>query len=113
MLRILLVDESSERSPHGTGLRLALEGLGHVIVAQIPGPRTLWDAVKQHDPDALIIDTDATPGNVDPISFGAGITSGAGAKLSSCRLSGGPSRRQTTFFGNGVALPIERPWGGA
>lgn len=59
MLRILLVDESSEGSPPRAGLRLALETLGHAVVAQIPGPRTLWDAFKQHDPDALIIDTDA------------------------------------------------------
>jgi response regulator NasT len=57
MLRILLVDESFERAPQRAGLRLALEGLGHAIVAEISGPQLLWDAVKQHDPDALIIDT--------------------------------------------------------
>jgi response regulator NasT len=58
MLRILLVDECPKNAPQRAGLRLALEGLGHAIVAEIPGPQTLWDAVKQHNPDTLIINTD-------------------------------------------------------
>ncbi len=58
MLRILLVDECPESASRRAGMRLALEGLGHTIVAEIPGPQTLWEAVKRHDPDALIIDTD-------------------------------------------------------
>ena len=70
MLRILLVDESSERSARRAGLRRALEGLGHAIVAEIPGPQTLWNDVKQHDPDILILDTD-TPGRemLEPLSL--------------------------------------------
>jgi response regulator NasT len=70
MLRILLVDESSIRASQRAALRLALEGLGHVIVADIPGPQTLWDEVKRHDPDVLIIDTD-TPSRemLEPLSL--------------------------------------------
>jgi response regulator NasT len=69
MLRILLVDEYFERASQRAGLRLALEALGHAIVAEIPGPQTLWDAVKQHNPDTLIIDT-GTPGRdlLEPLS---------------------------------------------
>jgi two-component system, response regulator / RNA-binding antiterminator len=59
MLRILLVDECPKNAPQRAGLRLALEGLGHTIVAEIAGPQTLWDSVKQHNPDALIIDTES------------------------------------------------------
>lgn len=58
MLRILLIDECPKIAPQGVGLRLALEGLGHAIVAEIPGPQTLWESLKRHDPDALIIDAD-------------------------------------------------------
>ena len=63
--RILMVDESSVRcDERATGLRLALEGLGHLIVAELAGPQTLWDEVKQHDPDTLIVDTDAPSRNM-------------------------------------------------
>ena len=70
MLRILLVDESVERSARRAGLRRALEGLGHAIVAEISGPQTLWDEVKQHDPDAVIINT-ASPSRemLEPLSL--------------------------------------------
>lgn len=56
MLRIMLVDESSERS---LDLRLALERLGHQVVAEIANARQLYDAVRTHSPDAIIIDTDS------------------------------------------------------
>ena len=58
MLRILLVDDS-KRALQRADLRLALEGLGHAIVAEISGPQTLWDEVKQYDPDAVIINTES------------------------------------------------------
>jgi response regulator NasT len=56
MLRIMLFDESSERSHF---LRLALEGLGHDIVAEVPNARLLYDEVHRHQPDAIIIGTDS------------------------------------------------------
>lgn len=56
----MLVDETAGRSlERAVGLRLALKGLGHAIVAELSGPQTLWDEVRQHEPDALIIHTDA------------------------------------------------------
>ena len=55
----MLIDECPKSAPQRAGLRLALEGLGHAIVAEISGPQTVWDAVKQYDPDALIIDTES------------------------------------------------------
>jgi two-component system, response regulator / RNA-binding antiterminator len=56
----MLVDETAGHSlERAVGLRLALKGLGHAIVAELSGPQTLWDEVRQHDPDTLIIDTDA------------------------------------------------------
>lgn len=56
MLRIMLVDESSERS---LCLRVALEGLGHDIVAEVSNLRLLYGEVKRLDPDAIIISTDS------------------------------------------------------
>jgi response regulator NasT len=60
MLRILLVDESAARSlERQVGLRLALQGLGHHIVAELSAALMLPDEVKRHNPDTLVIDTDA------------------------------------------------------
>lgn len=56
MLRIMLFDESAERS---LCLRLALEGLGHEIVAEVFEARLLYDEVRRHQPDTIIIDTDS------------------------------------------------------
>ena len=56
MLRIMLVDESSERS---LCLRMTLERLGHEIVAEVADPRKLYDEVRRHAPDAIIVDTDS------------------------------------------------------
>lgn len=70
MLRILLVDEPAGHSlERAVSLRLALKGLGHTIVAELSGPQTLWDEVRQHDPDALIIHTDAPSRDMlEPVS---------------------------------------------
>ncbi len=60
MLRIMLLDECAGRSlERAVGLRLALQGLGYRIVAELTSPQMLWDEVNQHNPDTLIIDTDA------------------------------------------------------
>jgi response regulator NasT len=56
MMRIMLVDESAERS---LCLRLALERLGYEIVAEVSNPRQLYDDVTRYAPDAIIIDTES------------------------------------------------------
>ena len=56
MLRIMLIDESAERSRF---LRLTLEHLGYEIVAEVSNPSTLYEAVKRHAPDTIIIGTDS------------------------------------------------------
>ena len=56
MLRIMLVDESAERSH---GLRLTLERLGYEVVAEVSNPRKLYDAVNQYSPDTIIVDTES------------------------------------------------------
>lgn len=52
----MLYDENTERSLF---LRLMLERLGHEIVAEIADASQLYDAVRSHCPDAIIIDTDS------------------------------------------------------
>lgn len=56
MLRIMLVDESTERS---LCLRLTLERLGYEVVAEVSNPRNLYDEVKRHAPDTIIVDTES------------------------------------------------------
>lgn len=55
-MKIMLYDENPERSLF---LRLTLERLGHDIVAEIANPTLLYEAVRSHAPDAIIIDTDS------------------------------------------------------
>ena len=52
----MLVDESTERSLF---MRLTLERLGHDIVAEIADSGRLYEAVRSHAPDAIIIDTES------------------------------------------------------
>ncbi len=56
MLRIVLVDESPERS---LSVRHALQGLGHDIVAEVSDSRTLYNDVRRHDPDTIIVSADS------------------------------------------------------
>ncbi len=56
MLRVMLVDDTPERSFY---LRLILERLGYEIVAEISNPRLLHDEVLRLAPDAIIVDTDS------------------------------------------------------
>jgi response regulator NasT len=56
MLRIMLVDESTERS---RDLRLTLEQLGYEIVAEVSNARQLYDEVQRHSPDTIIVDTES------------------------------------------------------
>jgi two-component system, response regulator / RNA-binding antiterminator len=55
-MKIMLYDENPERSLF---LRMTLERLGHEIVAEIANARQLYDEVRAHSPDAIIIDTDS------------------------------------------------------
>ena len=56
MLRVMLVDDTPERSFY---LRLMLERLGYEVVAEISNPRLLHDEVLRLAPDAIIVDTDS------------------------------------------------------
>jgi two-component system, response regulator / RNA-binding antiterminator len=56
MLRIMLVDDTPERSFY---LRFVLERLGYDVVAEIADPRLLHDEVLRLSPDAIIVDTDS------------------------------------------------------
>jgi len=56
MLRIMLVDDTPERSFY---LRLVLERLGYDVVAEVSNPRLLHDEVLRLSPDAIIVDTDS------------------------------------------------------
>src|SRR5262245_54427711 len=56
MLRIMLVDDTSEPSFY---LRVVLERLGYEVVAEVGNPRALRDDVLRFSPDAIIVDTDS------------------------------------------------------
>src|SRR5258706_7411816 len=56
MLRVMLVDDTPERSFY---LRLVLERLGYEVVAEISNPGLLHDEVLRLAPDAIIVDTDS------------------------------------------------------
>ena len=56
MLRIMLVDDTTERAFY---LSLVLERLGYDVVAEISDPHQLHDEVLRLSPDAIIVDTDS------------------------------------------------------
>ena len=56
MLKVLLVDESQQRSEI---LRTGLEQAGYAVVASIESPLELLRAVDELAPDVIIIDTDS------------------------------------------------------
>ena len=56
MLRIMLVDDTPERSFY---LRLVLERVGYNVVAEIGDPRTLHDEALRLSPDVIIVDTNS------------------------------------------------------
>jgi response regulator NasT len=55
-LRVMLVDDSESRS---LVVRVMLESLDYLVVAEIFEPRLLYDAVRRHQPDVIVIDTDS------------------------------------------------------
>jgi len=56
MLRIMLVDDTPERSFY---LRLVLERAGYEVVSEVAEPHRLHDEVLRLSPDAIIVDTDS------------------------------------------------------
>jgi two-component system, response regulator / RNA-binding antiterminator len=56
MLRVMIVDDSEERSLY---LRLMLEQVGYTVVAEVFEPRRIYDAVAERKPDVIIIDTES------------------------------------------------------
>jgi len=56
MLRVMIVDDSEERSLY---LRLMLEQVGYTVVAEVFEPSKIYDAVTRRKPDVIIIDTES------------------------------------------------------
>ena len=56
MLRVMIVDDSEERSLY---LRLMLEEVGYAVVAEVFEPSGIYAAVKNRTPDVIIIDTES------------------------------------------------------
>lgn len=56
MLRVMIVDDSEERSLY---LRLMLEQVGYTVVAEVFEPSKIYDAVTTRKPDVIIIDTES------------------------------------------------------
>lgn len=56
MLRVMIVDDSEERSLY---LRLMLEEVGYAVVSEVFEPRLIYDAVRTRQPDVIIVDTDS------------------------------------------------------
>jgi two-component system, response regulator / RNA-binding antiterminator len=56
MLRIMLVDDTTERAFY---LSLVLGRLGYDVVAEVSDPHQLHDEVLRLSPDAIIVDTDS------------------------------------------------------
>ena len=56
MLRVMIVDDSEERSLY---LRLMLEQVGYTVVAEVFEPRKIYDAVRTRTPDVIIVDTES------------------------------------------------------
>ena len=56
MLRVMIVDDSEERSLY---LRLMLEQVGYTVVAEVFEPSKIYDAVTKRKPDVIIIDTES------------------------------------------------------
>ena len=56
MLRVMIVDDSEERSLY---LRLMLEEVGYAVVAEVFEPAKIYEAVKTRKPEVIIIDTES------------------------------------------------------
>jgi response regulator NasT len=60
MLRVMIVDDSGiEAHRRSLYLRLMLEQVGYVVVAEVFEPRRIYAAVKAHAPDVIIVDTES------------------------------------------------------
>ena len=60
MLRVMIVDDS-EKDSHRRSLylRLMLEQVGYVVVAEVFEPSKIYAAVMAHSPDVIIVDTES------------------------------------------------------
>lgn len=56
MLRVMIVDDSEERSLY---LRLMLEEVGYAVVSEVFEPRRIYEAVRTRQPDVIIVDTES------------------------------------------------------
>ena len=59
MLRVMIMDDSADSQRPSLYLRLMLEEVGYVVVAEVFEPRKIYEAVKSRKPDVIIIDTES------------------------------------------------------
>ncbi len=59
MLRVMIMDDSADSQRPSLYLRLMLEEVGYVVVAEVFESRKIYEAVKSRKPDVIIIDTES------------------------------------------------------
>ena len=60
MLRVMIVDDSgTDSNRRSLYLRLMLEQVGYTVVAEVFEPHKIYEAVKAHAPDVIIVDTES------------------------------------------------------
>ncbi len=59
MLRVMIVDDSADSQRRSLYLRLMLEQVGYMVVAEVFEPSRIYEAVKTRAPDVIIIDTES------------------------------------------------------
>jgi AmiR/NasT family two-component response regulator len=60
MLRVMIMDDSADSQRPSLYLRLMLEEVGYVVVAEVFESRKIYEAVKSRKPDVIIIDTESS-----------------------------------------------------
>ena len=59
MLRVMIVDDGADSQRRSLFLRLMLEKVGYLVVAEVFEPRRIYEAVKTREPDIIIVDTES------------------------------------------------------
>lgn len=59
MLRVMIVDDGADSQRRSLLLRLMLEKVGYLVVAEVFEPRRIYEAVKTREPDIIIVDTES------------------------------------------------------
>ncbi len=59
MLRVMIVDDGVDSQRRSLYLRLMLEQVGYLVVAEVFEPRRIYEAVRTREPDIIIVDTES------------------------------------------------------